>query len=105
MPVRVRGRLFGDLHLTTVAPGGFSSEDESLAASLAGTAAVAIENATLFEDSERRRRWQEAGAAAGRLLFDGDRDRALVAVLQLAQQAADGDFAMLVSTDDWVGRG
>ena len=100
MPVRVRGRLFGDLHLTTVAPGGFSSEDESLAASLAGTAAVAIENATLFEDSERRRRWQEAGAAAGRQLFDGDRDRALVAVLQLAKQAADGDFAMLVSTDD-----
>ena len=100
VPVRVRGRLFGHLHLTTAAPGGFSSEDESLAASLAGTAAVAIENATLFEDSERRRRWQEAGAAAGRQLFDGDRDRALVAVLQLAEPAADGDFAMLVSTDD-----
>ena len=50
VPVRIRGEVFGNLYLTDkVDGGGFSDIDEELVTSLAGAAAIAIENARLHE--------------------------------------------------------
>jgi len=63
VPVRVRGRVFGNLYLTDKRSGGpFTEVDEELLVGLAGAAGVAIENArlhtrlhelALVEDRER----------------------------------------------------
>ncbi|HEY5046254.1 MAG TPA: GAF domain-containing protein [Solirubrobacteraceae bacterium] len=55
VPVRVRGQAWGNLYLTEKDGGEFSERDEEAAVILADWAAVAIENARLYETSERRR--------------------------------------------------
>jgi signal transduction histidine kinase len=53
VPVSVRERVFGNLYLTEkVGAPEFSGEDESIAVLLAAQAAVAIENARLYEESQ-----------------------------------------------------
>ena len=51
VPVVLRGRAYGNLYLTEKADGSFSAEDQELVETLAGQAAVAIENARLYEDA------------------------------------------------------
>ena len=61
VPVRVRGRVFGNLYLTEKRNGDpFTSEDEHTVAALAAAAAVAIENARLFELTRLRGRLMRA---------------------------------------------
>jgi signal transduction histidine kinase len=55
VPVVVRGQAWGNLYLTEKADGEFTETDEEAAVILADWAAIAIENARLFETSERRR--------------------------------------------------
>ena len=56
VPVLIRGQAWGNLYLTEKEGGGeFTEADEEAAAMLARWAGVAIENARLFETSERRR--------------------------------------------------
>lgn len=58
VPIVSRGRVFGHLYLTEKQGAEeFSKEDEQLAVTLAGQAAVAIENASLYE--ELRRSYEE----------------------------------------------
>jgi signal transduction histidine kinase len=54
VPVRVRGEAWGNLYLTEKDGGEFSERDEEAAVILADWAAVAIDNARLYEASERR---------------------------------------------------
>jgi signal transduction histidine kinase len=54
VPVVIRGQAWGNLYLTEK-QGGFTETDEEAAVILAEWAAIAIENARLFETSERRR--------------------------------------------------
>jgi len=62
VPVRVREEVFGNLYLTEKTDGqDFTAEDEDLAVALASAAGVAIQNARLYEDSNSRQRWLEAG--------------------------------------------
>lgn len=50
VPIRVRGRVFGNLYLTEKPAGGdFTEHDERLVTSLAAAAGVAIDNARLHE--------------------------------------------------------
>jgi signal transduction histidine kinase len=59
-PIRLRGVAYGDLYLTEKAGGGdFAEEDEELVTLLAEQAAVAIENARLFEAGRLTRSRQE----------------------------------------------
>ena len=51
VPVVLRGRAYGNLYLTEKADGPFSAEDQELVETLAGQAAVAIENARLYQDA------------------------------------------------------
>ncbi|MEY2964935.1 MAG: hypothetical protein RLZZ228_748 [Actinomycetota bacterium] len=58
VPVRVRGRVFGNLYLTDKRDGNhFTSADEHTVSALAAAAAVAIENARLFEFTKLRGLW------------------------------------------------
>ena len=58
VPVRVRGRVFGNLYLTDKRTGDhFTSADEHTVSALAAAAAVAIENARLFEFTRLRGLW------------------------------------------------
>ncbi len=63
VPVRIRGRVFGNLYLTEKAGGGdFTDHDEKLVEALASAAGFVIENARDYAQSERRRQWLEATA-------------------------------------------
>ncbi|HET9386443.1 MAG TPA: GAF domain-containing sensor histidine kinase [Gemmatimonadales bacterium] len=54
VPVRGRGGVFGNLYLTEKLDAAeFSDEDEAIAVLLAGQAAIAIENARLFGESQQ----------------------------------------------------
>jgi two-component system, NarL family, sensor histidine kinase DevS len=55
VPVLIRGEAWGNLYLTEKAGGSFTERDEEAAVILADWAAIAIDNARMFETSERRR--------------------------------------------------
>lgn len=66
VPIRVSGKVIGNLYLTEKRGGGdFTQEDEELVVALAAAAGVAVNNARLFTDSERREQWLEASMAVG----------------------------------------
>ncbi|SNS08321.1 GAF domain-containing protein [Geodermatophilus saharensis] len=60
VPVLVRGEVFGNLYMTEKRHGEFTAEDEAVLTALAGAAGIAIDNARLYEESERRQRWLAA---------------------------------------------
>jgi signal transduction protein with GAF and PtsI domain len=55
VPILVRGEAWGNLYLTDKQGSDFDEADEEAAVILAGWAAIAIENARLYQRSERRR--------------------------------------------------
>ena len=59
VPIVIRGAAWGNLYLTEKQEGDFTEADEEAAVILADWAATAIENARLYEISERRRIEQE----------------------------------------------
>ena len=54
VPIVIRGEGWGNLYLAEKQDGEFTEEDEEAVVALAQWAAVAIENARLYENSERR---------------------------------------------------
>lgn len=54
VPVAGRGGVYGNLYLTEAPEGAFTDEDERIAILLAGMAAVAIENARLYQDATEK---------------------------------------------------
>jgi GAF domain-containing protein len=72
VPIRVREEVFGNLYLTESTRGEFTHEDEELARALAATAAVAIENARLYEAAQSRGEWLQGSAAITRELMAAD---------------------------------
>ena len=77
VPILLRGRAYGNLYLTEKAAGPFTAEDQELVETLASQAAVAIENARLYEEattwSAQLEALNEVGDGAG------GRDRAAAA--------------------------
>jgi signal transduction histidine kinase len=67
VPILLRGVAYGNLYLTEKAGGDFSDDDEELLMLLAGQAAVAVENARLYESatawSQQLESLNEVGAA------------------------------------------
>jgi GAF domain-containing protein len=103
VPVRVRDRVFGNLYLTEKQDGGeFSRDDEEVVTALAGAAGIAIENATLFAETRRRRDWQAAMTDIATALFRGsDPDRDLGHLVDLALRASGASGAAFTTpTDD-----
>jgi signal transduction histidine kinase len=77
VPVQGREGVYGNLYLTEAHDGAFTDEDERLVLLLAGMAAVAIENARLYEDATQQAE-QARRAAHARVALTG----AAAAVLQ-----------------------
>ena len=86
VPIRVKDRVFGNLYLTDKRGGAeFSADDEELVLALAAAAGVALENAALFADAERRHASREAMASLSTAVLSSDRDQAMAHIVHLAQ--------------------
>jgi signal transduction histidine kinase len=99
VPVRIRDQVFGNLYLTEKVGGGdFTEEDEAIVVALAAAAGVAIENARLYEESERRQRWLLATAEITAELSDvGREDEALQLIADRAREVAGADVAWVAA--------
>jgi signal transduction histidine kinase len=97
VPVRVRGEVFGNLYLSEKRGGqSFTSEDERTVMALAAAAAVAIENARLYESSRQRERWQRATSEIGNTVLGGAHpDEVLTLVAQRARSLTESDAAVV----------
>ena len=97
VPVRVRGEVFGNLYLTEKRGGGsFTSDDERTVMALAAAAAVAIENARLYERSRRREAWQAALNEIATTVLDGaDAEEALALMARLSRELMSADVAAI----------
>ncbi len=102
VPVRVRGEVFGNLYLTDKrTPGGFTAEDERTVMALAAAAAVAIENARLFERTRTREQWQRAVAdIANAVLGGSETDEVLALIANRARGLTGADVVFLALAED-----
>ncbi|MDQ2749543.1 MAG: GAF domain-containing protein [Actinomycetota bacterium] len=96
VPVRVRDRVFGNLYLTERAGGEFTAEDEELVTALAATAGVAIENARLFDETERRQSWLQASTQITRQLLSSEGEEPLKLIARQTREVADADIVTVV---------
>jgi signal transduction histidine kinase len=108
VPVRVRGRVFGNLYLTDKRDGDhFTSADEHTVSALAAAAAVAIENARLFEFTRLRGLWLDGITRIDNAVLSGASTEDLLALIAstarsltraeaaaVAVPAAEGDFVI-----------
>jgi signal transduction histidine kinase len=113
VPVRIRGEAFGNLYLTEKAGGReFTEEDEASIIILADWAAIAIDNARLYQSAEARRhdleranRGLEVTTAIARAVGgETDIDRVLELIVKRARALvhARGLTIMLVEGDELV---
>ena len=126
VPIQIRGLAWGNLYLTEKRGGEFSERDQEAAVVLADWAAVAIENARLYQTSERRRKEAEramrgleatrdVAVAIGReiglehvLELIAKRGRALVGARSLVIMLREGDDLVVqasaghVEPSDWA---
>jgi signal transduction histidine kinase len=78
VPIMLRGHAFGNLYLTEKEEGDFTEEDQELVEMLAAQAAVAIENARLYDASRRwARQLDSLNELATALVAELDLDRLL----------------------------
>jgi signal transduction histidine kinase len=98
VPILSRGEVFGILHLADRLKGEFNQDDEDLAAALAATASVAIENARLYEESHRRQEWLQASLEIGRILLAGEEgtDATLWRIADTVRRLAPADGVSIV---------
>jgi signal transduction histidine kinase len=96
VPVRVRDEVFGNLYLSEPQAGVFTAEDEELVTALAATAGIAIENARLFAQAERRQGWLQASMQITRQLLAAEGEEPLRVIARQARQIADADVVTVV---------
>ncbi len=93
--VRVGARVFGQLYLSEK-DGGFTQADEDVVVALAAAAGVAVANAQLYAEAERREHWLRAGQAITTMLLEGiDEEEALEHIASTALEVAGADTAAL----------
>jgi len=105
VPVGIGERVVGNLYLADKAD-GFTSEDEDVVVALAAAAAVAVENARLYEDVRLRERWMTAAQEVSTAILSGAQEEdALLLVAQRAREVARARTAALVLPGyggDWM---
>lgn len=105
VPVRVGGSVFGNLYLTEKRGGAFfTEEDERLVEALAAAAAVAIENARLYESSRRREEWQQAVADIATAVLSSVDGEEVIPLLAHHARAISGADACVVALPDSTGQ-
>jgi signal transduction histidine kinase len=97
VPITVRGEAYGNLYLTEKRGGGeFTEGDEQVVIALASAAGLAIQNARLYEQAQRRQQWLEAASGIQtRMLAGSDPAEVFPDLVAAARQLADADLAML----------
>jgi signal transduction histidine kinase len=96
VPIRVRDKVFGNLYLAETESGEFTAEDEELMTALAATAGIAIENARLFDQAERRQGWLRASTEITRQLLSAEGEEPLKLIARQAREIADADIVTVV---------
>jgi signal transduction histidine kinase len=99
VPIRIRDEVFGNLYLAESTKGEFSAEDEELTLALAATAAVAIENARLYESATSRGEWLQAVAAITRGVLSAEPEDAgdsLELIARTSMRIARADLVTVV---------
>lgn len=96
VPLLVRGDVFATLSLFEAASGEFSQEDEQFLSALAATAGSAIDNARLFDETQRRQRWSSALAEITGALLSGPGGDPIELVIEGALTLAEAELACLV---------
>lgn len=96
VPITIRGEVFGNLYLTEKVSGDFTAQDVELASALAATAAVAIENARLFEDARRRQEWLSASTNVAVEIATATGEEPLRSVAEQVHRLARADVVTLV---------
>jgi len=105
LPVRLGAKVYGRLYLRKGAGAVFTEEDQQVVTAFAATAAVALANASLFEESERRHRWLIAATGLADDLMSRGTIGPLALVCQYAMRAADADFATITLPDQTYAAG
>jgi signal transduction histidine kinase len=102
VPVRIRDEVFGNLYLTNKRGGGeFTEDDEAVLVALGAAAAVAVENARLYEAARRQQRWIEASAEVTTRLLSGSAPGEVLAdVTRRARELSGADLAVLAQPDE-----
>ncbi|MDQ2814443.1 MAG: GAF domain-containing protein [Actinomycetota bacterium] len=102
VPVRIRDEVFGNLYLTGKRGGGdFTEDDEAVLVALGAAAAVAVENARLYEAARRQQRWIQASAEVTTRLLSGSEPGAVLAgITQQARELSGADLAVLALPDE-----
>jgi signal transduction histidine kinase len=98
IPISVRGAVFGNLYLGDDRPTHvFSDADEIAARALASAAAVAIENARLFERQRTSAKWMKASREiTAELLSAGPAERPLQLIVDRALELTDAEQAIVL---------
>jgi two-component system, NarL family, sensor histidine kinase DevS len=102
VPITVRGKVFGSLYVTHDEPGrSFSELDEIAARVLASAAAVAIDNAQLFERVRASATWTQASREITAALSSGSRTptNALQLIAERARQLTQAEQAIVLVPD------
>ncbi|MCX4999977.1 GAF domain-containing protein [Streptomyces longwoodensis] len=101
VPIRVRDHIFGNLYLTEKRGGQqFDEDDESVLATLAVAAGVAIDNARLYEESRLRERWLQVNAEITHTLMSGDQGGVLPLIAERAREITASALSVVVMPVD-----
>ncbi|MFC4032384.1 GAF domain-containing protein [Streptomyces polygonati] len=97
VPIRVREEVFGNIYLTEKRGGReFDGEDETLLATLAVAAGVAIENARLYQAAREGQLWMAANAeVVGKLLSGADEMDVLRLIAEHGRGILSADLAVV----------
>ncbi|MDR1441480.1 MAG: histidine kinase [Bifidobacteriaceae bacterium] len=96
VPLRVRQTVFAHVYLVNK-PGGFTSADSGAVATLATAAGVMVENAQLYQASQRRESWLAAGQGITTMLLSGvEEEEALTVIATQAKEVAAAATAALI---------
>jgi signal transduction histidine kinase len=97
VPIMLRGVAYGNFYLTEKAGEDFTEEDEELVTLLAGQAAVAVENARLYEAATGWSRQLESLNEVGNaLVTETDLDRLLDLIARRLRELLDARVVMVV---------
>ncbi|MBV7363796.1 GAF domain-containing protein [Actinomycetaceae bacterium TAE3-ERU4] len=96
LPLELNQQIFGWLFLAN-RQGGFSSTEADNLLALSSAAAVAVENARLFTQSQQKQRWITASQGITTMLLSGaTEEEALEYAVATVRDVADADAALLI---------
>ena len=104
VPVRIGHRVLGALNVYRERGHRFDDDALALATNLAAQAGIAIENARLFEEAERRRRAAESFAEVGRVISQSlDPQEVAERIVESVRRLFDASVASLYRVDGPTG--